>query len=97
VKHRSRNHTNRRLTAADERALDRRIAEATRRYREQQDADDRAVTAWVQAQRALMTPQEQAEADARFAERSRLEDERRARAERDREAKRNDPYSTFGT
>jgi len=71
------------MSRAEERALDRRIAEDNRRYRERQAAEDAAFRAWVLAQRAKFTPEQLAEADAAYEARAaqdridRLERERR--------------------
>ena len=97
MKHRSRYHTNRRLTSADERALDRRIAERRRNQEEDDRRADQRLAQWLEAQRNAMTPEQRHAASAHHAalQAKALQDRR------DRELadfrRRTDPFSTLGT
>jgi len=72
-------------------------AKSERQCREQAAELDAKLAAWIADQRANFTPEQLAAADAAHQERRAAEIAAARAREIERERRRNDPYSTFGT
>jgi len=84
-------------TNADERAIDRRIADRRRAYEAEERRADQRFRAWVAAELAKLSPEERAANDAHWETQRALEAKARADHAAAEQRRRDDRYWTSGT